>query len=951
MFYTVMQQNKSITSRLGAFLRKDQILSSDLWREIYARDASYFNIIPQVIVRPESTEQVRHILAEASAAGMGVTFRAAGTSLSGQSVNNGIICELRTAWKECRVRDGGSRVWFEPGLTASQVNDRLRPYHTHIGPDPASSSAAMMGGILANNSSGMEAGVARNSYHTLASIEFMLASGHRYNSASSEDRMRFEHDERELCLGLMDIRREILADKEMLDKICTKYRIKNVTGYAMNSFVDFDNPMDIFAHLLIGSEGTLAYIIAGELNTLPLYAAYSSTLLYFPTVVQAAATAAWLGKSGALAVELMDYASLRTAAGLAHDMPEGTTAMLIDYGAESPEALQAKIAEVEPQIRKLSGLSKMEPFTTTVEARARLWKIRDGVFPCVAGARIPGSTVILEDIAAPVENLDALVEGMQKLFITNGYNGAIFGHARDGNMHPLITSPINSPDDSKRFRDFMDGMVDLVLSLNGSLKGEHGTGRAIAPFVSREWGERIYLLMKRVKKLADPQCILNPGVMINDDPNCYIENIKALPVFGEKAGYSLADKCMECGYCENVCPSRYVTLTPRQRLQARRVIESTGNSDYEKEYRYIGRETCCSDGTCQLACPMGINTGTVTDILREKTNPKLFNKALTFTAEHFGQAVAGIKGALRIAVAAEKIVTPQPLILATDLMHRIYNQFPHWSKQFPMPAHVPYQEVANPDYIYFPACVTRIFGASSTGKDDMITVVLRVAQRAGLNVAVPKAVHSLCCSQIWDHKGDRKGEAIAANRIVEVFFELSDSGRIPIFCDTTSCTHSIVMAGVKTGLLTEGNKRKFDSMTIIDITQWLLETVMPKLKVVHPRHNVILHPTCASKLLKVNTLMIEVAKKCALRVTVPEDARCCGAAGDRGFLFPEVSRTGTRDEKANISRLADGTASPSGQKQEFDGYYSLARTCEMILTQYIGHPYESIIYLVDETTA
>lgn len=945
-----MDSNRELIRRLRGIFRKEQILGSDLWREVYGRSASYFDITPQVVVRPETVSEVQSLLALAASAGVGVTFRAGGTSLSGQTVSTGIICELRTGWKKYRVSDGGAKVWFEPGLTAAQVNQRLAPYHVHIGPDPASQSAAMMGGILGNNSSGMEAGVKHNSYHTLASIEFLLPNGHRYNSASADDRARFERDERELCKGLMDIRAEIMADREMLEKITIKYRIKNVTGYAMNSFVDFDNPMDIFAHLLIGSEGTLGYIIAGELKTLPLYTVYSSALLYFTDVVHAAAAAPFLGKSGAVAVELMDYAALRADPTIEDDKAPGTTAVLIDYGASSPEEMRAMTSALEPQLKALAGLSGMEPFTTTVEARARLWRIRDGIFPCVAGARMPGSTVILEDVAAPVEQLDTLVEGIQKLFAANGYSGSIFGHARDGNMHPLITSPISSDDDHRRFRDFMDGLVDHVLSLNGSLKGEHGTGRAIAPFVEREWGEKIYGLMKRLKKLVDPQGIMNPGVMINDDPNCFIKNLKSMPLFGDKLGYPLADKCMECGYCENVCPSRNITFTPRQRLQALRVIDKTGNKEYRKEYRYLGRETCCTDCTCQLVCPLGINTGEVTDLIRERTNPSMFNKALTSGARHFGGTVSAIRGAIGAGVAVEKVISPEPLMWATEIMHKIYSQVPHWSKQFPKPAKMFNNQVENPDFIYFPACVTRVFGGSDFGKDDLITVVMRIAGRAGLKVWVPREVNGLCCSQIWGHKGDKKGEAIAANKAVATFYDVSDGGRIPIFCDTTSCTHSLILAAHREGTLTEENRRKFDALHLLDITEWLLTVVMPRLRVTHPKRNIVLHPTCASKLMKVNTLMVKVAKMCAEKVTVPDDARCCGAAGDRGFLFPEVPRTGTRDEKANIERLADGSALPDKKAQTFDGFYSLARTCEMVLTANIGHPYESVVYLVDETT-
>ena len=936
---------EDLNHTLRGFLDKDQILDSELWREIYARDASYFNLKPECVVRPKTVEQVRGIMAAAQAAGLGVTFRTAGTSLSGQTVNTGIICELRCDWKRAEVRDGGKKVWFEPGLTADQVNNLLRSHKVKIGPDPASSKAAMMGGILSNNSSGMEAGVAHNSYHTLSSIEFMLANGNQYDSAKPEDRKRFEETEKELCEGLLKIRAKIMADDRVRNKIETKYKIKNVTGYAMNSFVDFDNPMDIFTHVLIGSEGTLAYIISAELNTLPLYSHYTSAMLYFADVTKAAAQAATLGAAGAIAVEMMDYASLRASQGLSSDMPEGTTAMLIDFGANSSEELEMITERMKPVISQLPGIVHCGEFTTTVAERARLWKIRDGVFPCVAGARIPGSAVILEDVAAPVEQLDQLVEGVQRLFDRHGYQGAIFGHARDGNIHPLVTSRMDDQRSLDNFRGFMDGFVDHVLSLNGSLKGEHGTGRAIAPFVEREWGEEIYAYMKALKRLADPYNTLNPGVIINPDPECFIEPIKSLDLFGEHLGYPEADKCMECGYCEHCCPSRYITLTPRQRLQARRVIARTWSSgdtakakELQKEYAYIGEETCCVDGTCQLQCPMQINTGKVTDAIRIETNRSIFDRMMSASADHYGLVEKAIRGALKTAVGVEKVITPYPLIWGADFLHKLYRQVPHWSKDFPFPARIPWKEAAQPDFIYFPSCVTRIFGASNFGKDDMITVMLRVGERAGYTMALPKSMHGQCCSQIWEHKGDPEGQKLVANKAVETFYRESHGGEVPIVCDTTSCTHTLLSLAHKENLFTPENQEKYKALKIIDVTTWLDEYVMPNLKVTKPKKRLLLHPTCASKLLGLNTVMVKVARECAEQADVMTDAYCCGAAGDRGFIYPEVAKAATRDEKKQIGDTV------------YDGCYSLARTCEISMMAVIGRPYESILYLVDETT-
>lgn len=915
----------------------DRILSSDLWREIYARDASYFRILPLAVVRPHTIDEISRLLDMARRCNIGVTFRTGGTSLSGQSVNDGIICELRTGWSRYDIRDDGRRVWFEPGITARQLNACLKPHHTHIGPDPASSSAAMMGGILSNNSSGMQAGVAHNSYHTLRSLEFMLANGHRYNSAINADRLRFEHDEPELCRGLMDLRQRILADDSLRQKIERKYRIKNVTGYAMNAFVDFDNPMDIFIHALIGSEGTLAYIISGELDTLPLYSTYSSSLLYFPDVTSAAASAALLGGKGALAVEMMDYASMVSYTGQRSDMPAGTTAMLVDLGADSPQEMADLTARLTPEFRKINRLSRMEPFTRTVAEREALWRMRDGIFPCVAGARVPGATVILEDVAAPVGDLDRLVDGVQSLFKKYSYDGAIFGHARDGNIHPMLTSTITDEKQTTRFRNFMDDLVTHVISLDGSLKGEHGTGRAIAPFVEREWGPEIYAMMRELKNLADPQGILNPGVIINSDPDCFIGPMKQMPLFGDKLGYDRADKCMECGYCEHVCPTRDITLTPRQRLQALRVIAETGRDDLRKQYRYIGEETCCADGSCQMPCPMQISTGEVTDRLRERTSSRFMQSMLSAGSKHYGAVESTIRGILRTAIVTGKVVSPYPLIWATDLMHRMYSQVPHWSRHFPYPARLHWNEQTDPDFIYFPACVTRIFGGSSLGKDDMVTVMMRIADRAGIRLSLPSEMHGLCCSQIWQHKGNPDGRARTANATVEAFYRLSDSGRIPIVCDTTSCTHTLLSSMDE--VLTDENRTRYAALHIIDITQWLADSVMPRLTVATPKKRILLHPTCASRLLRLDDTMADIARQCASEVVIPVCSQCCGAAGDRGFIYPEVAASATSEERQEIA------------SQTFDGCYSLARTCEISMMDTIGCPYESIVYLVDETTA
>ena len=921
--------------KLAAIVGKENVKDSGIWRGVYGRDASYYGIEPECVVRPRSAEEVEKIIKYASDSGKHITFRSGGTSLCGQALGTGIVCEVRGYMRRAEVRDNGRRIWFEPGLTVNEVNRYLKSHHAKIGPDPASSSAAMMGGVLANNSSGMEAGVRFNSYHTLSSIEFILPNGHRYDTSTEADRKRFEADEHELCEGLMQIRREILDDPDTFQRIKRKYEIKNVTGYAMNSFIDYDTPLDIFSHLLIGSEGTLGYIVSGELHTQPLYDVYSSTMLYFSDVTKAAAQADFLGESGALAVEMMDTMSLRASLPGLH-IPDSATALLVDYGAGTSEELEQRIASLRLRLAQLPGITHIDDFTRTVADRARLWRIRDGVFPCVAGARVPGNAVILEDVVAPVARLDNLVDGVQQVFAKYGYQGAIFGHARDGNIHPLVTPDIDHPQAMDVFRGFMEDLVDTVLRLDGSLKGEHGTGRAMAPFVSREWGEKIYGMMKRVKRLADPQGIMNPGVVINDDPLAHIHPMKSHALFSGEKGYAEGDRCMECGYCEHVCPTRYATFTPRQRIQAWRIIKE--RPELAKENEYPNHDTCCTDGSCLTPCPMHINTAIITDGARRDSNSRIMDRALQSGASHYGAVETSIRDILKMAVASEKVLSPYPLIWASDVLHRMSRLVPHFSKDFPMPARIHYVERDDAEWVYFPACVTRIFGGSSLGKDDLITVILRLADRAGLRLSLPKDMHGVCCSQIWEHTGNPEGQRITANAAVEEFWKASGEGRIPILCDTTSCTHTLLnLEHAK--VLTPENEERYRKLRIVDICEWLCDVVLKRVDVVNRKKHVLLHPTCASRLTGHDRYLERIAAACAEEYTVPYLSTCCGAAGDRGFIYPEVARKAVRDEKAEI-----------GDKQ-YDGYYSLARTCEISMMDTIGRPYESIVYLVDETTA
>ena len=549
-----------------------RVLTRQIDRIAYASDASFYRLIPQAVVLSNGIEEIQALFRLSHEWHVPLTFRAGGTSLCGQAISDGILVEAARHWRGSRVEAGGRRVRVQPGIIGAQVNLALRPYHAKMGPDPASIAACTVGGILANNSSGMCCGVAQNAYHTLHSLTFVLPSGTVIDTAAPGADMVFREREPRLAEGLIELKRQIERQPALRDRIRSKYRTKNTTGYSLNALIDFERPVDIMRHLLIGSEGTLAFIAEAVLHTVPDLPVKYTGLLLFPDLHAACASIVPLRDAGAAALELMDRRSLRSVENQPgipasiRQLPEDAAGILAEFqcaGNDERSQLERAVREVAATFTLLEPAA----FTDNLAEQAALWKIRAGLFPSVGAVRKSGTTVIIEDVAFPVERLaDATIE-LTRLFLRHGYdNGIVFGHAKDGNLHFVITQSFRDQAAIDQYARFMDDLVELVVKrYDGALKAEHGTSRNMAPFVKAEWGAEAYSIMQRVKALADPENLLNPGVIINSNPRAHLEGLKPLPSVEEEV-----DRCIECGFCEPKCPSRELTTTPRQRIVLRR---------------------------------------------------------------------------------------------------------------------------------------------------------------------------------------------------------------------------------------------------------------------------------------------------------------------------------------------------------------------------------------------
>jgi D-lactate dehydrogenase len=916
-------KDTAIEKELHKIIPAERVKTRYIDRVTYGADAGFYFLLPKAVVKPASENEIVLLFNFSHQHKIPVVFRTGGTSLSGQSITDGILVDLSHHWNKINIEHQGNSVRVQPGITGGMVNAYLKSKRRKIGPDPSSIGSAMMGGIISNNASGMCCGVKLNSYHTTKYIRFILPDGKTFSTENQNDYKLFESECSGICSELISIRRELLTNVALLERIRKKYTTKNTIGYSLNALVDHEHPLDIFAKLLVGAEGTLAFISEAVLNTVPDYEFKSTALIYFPDIYAACQAIVPLRNAGAEAVELMDRASLRSIEmlpgmpAIVKSLPPLAAALLVEFQDNKTELLESKVTSFLSYVPVLNVL--YEPvFTSDIEEQAFLWKVRKGLFPAVGAVRVSGTSVILEDLAFPVEKLGDAIVDLQRLFNEFGYyNAIIFGHAKDGNLHFVITQSFNEATEVDRYDKFMREVVNLVINkYDGALKAEHGTGRNMAPFVETEWGGEAYAIMKRIKKAVDPENLLNPGVIINNDANSHIRNLKEMPAVEDEV-----DKCIECGYCEHVCPSRDITTTPRRRIVARRELkrlEQSHNWHYHKvlrkEFSYDVLDTCAVDGLCANACPVDINTGDLVKRLRNENHSPFQNSIALFIAKNFALAELLVKAGIKIGA------------------HKLFNKS-KLMKYVRSSPKLPETNNSHSQVIYFPSCVSRVMGMGLNGKHNVMQTFINICNKVGLQVTIPGNIKGSCCSQIFSSKGFHNAYQYKANDIVDRLWKASHSGKIPIVTDVSSCAYTL--QNIRP-VLSPAHQSKFDRMNMLDSVEFLHDMVLPLVKNVKPKESIVLHPVCSLQKMGTWDKFIAVARFFAGSVTVPINAGCCGMAGDRGFTVPELTISATEKEAAEV------------KKGRYNGYYSSTKTCEIAMSDAVGMDYESVLYLVDE---
>ena len=996
-------------TELRQLLPADRIYTDELRTLGWGTDASFYRMIPKVVVRSDGEEEISRIVKLCRKHKLPFTFRAAGTSLSGQSCTDSVLIVAGKHWEKWNLNGDASMITLQPGIVGARVNEILKPYGRVFPPDPASVGAAMVGGIVINNASGMNCGVHANSDRMLLSARIILTDGTVLDTGSVESREQFRKNHPDFIAKIETLRDKVKNDEQLRARILKKYSIKNVTGLNLRPLVAYDDPFDIIAHSMVGSEGTLAFLSEVTMRTLRDYPFKASAMVYFLTMKESCEAVVAMKKLKAgsedmqmsaeqlmvKSAEMLDYKSLSSVddpvflqykkdvdAGRIESVEPGDyhnlTAILTETKAVTHEQLLEKISCIKECLGQFRLYQPAE-FTEDPAVYGKYWAIRSGIFPSVGGTRPVGTSCLIEDVAFPIESLPEATVKLQQLIADHGYDDAcIYGHAFEGNYHFILNQSFADEHEVARYAEMMREVAKLVVEgYDGSLKAEHGTGRNMAPFVMYEWGEKAYEVMKELKQIFDPEGLLNQGVIFNDDPDCFIKCLKPLPVLDydfdsvpDGGKYLMApmlstaketieqvkraNKCIECGFCEVNCMSCGLTLSSRMRIAVQREIRhltKTGENPVrlatlKKQYKYYGDQTCATDGLCSTSCPMKINTGELTHLIRQMdmNHSKLGYQVGEFAASH----MAGIKSGLRVVldVAHFGHVTLGPTLMTSVCRTMNKAGLPLWTTAMPKKKRQPKKSdltqfiiekslptnsqhpSPNTDLkvVYFPSCINQTMGLSKEAKvkHALVDEVIQLMAKAGYEVIFPEGMERMCCGQIWESKGmldiaDRKSAELEA-----ALWKASEQGKYPVLCAQSPCLHRM--------------KKVMKKMKLYEPAEFIMTYLKDRLDFHPTDKHIALHLTCSTRQMGVDKDMIALAKLCSNNVYLPEGVGCCGFAGDRGFTFPEMNRYALRKLRPQI------------EKNHIEVGYSNSRTCEIGLEANTGIPYMSIIYLVNLCT-
>lgn len=635
-FNPVLKMLKSISMdrlkfNLLARSIKGELKTDPVYREAFASAACLYRILPQAVAIPQDCEDLASILEFAAQEKIPVTARGAGSSVAGQALGSGIVISLSKYLNRIlEIRPEEKKALVEPGVISADLNAALKPYGLFFPPDPSSGNYCTIGGMIANNSSGAHSLFYGATQNYLEEMEVILADG----SAALVGKNKFELTEEKSYWARQiprKLNRLFQEHKAAIEK--DRPAVKNASGYLLWGALE---PEGInYARLLAGSEGTLAVILKAWLKLENLPGAKSAGLIYFKDLSLAANAVLKLRRLNPQAVEIMDrnfinivqdhYPELKP---LLDDQAEYM--LLLEFDGKSPEEAQEKIRAANDLILEKERLGYKSTIAENEREKDLLWQVRQAASP-ILYTMGSGLVRFIEDIVIPPEKLGSGLQRIRALFSEFKTFAPVMGHAGEGNLHLNPSFNPANKDDRRGMQIFADQVYKMVIELGGSISGEHGDGILRAPYVQAQF-PNAYLAFKDLKKIFDPQNILNPGKILAEPGLIPVENIKywtpetaagrvQAELQKEKA-LDLIFRCHGCGLCRSYCPAiagfETELALPRSKMSFARalsqgLLEDSALLSWEAQ---VLLDSCFSCQRCLNLCPTGVQVARVLEQLK-----------------------------------------------------------------------------------------------------------------------------------------------------------------------------------------------------------------------------------------------------------------------------------------------------------------------------------------------
>ena len=540
---------------------KGDVLCDDLSRTIYSSAACLFQVKPLGIVLPRDRDDVVQVVKYAAKNKIPLIPRGGGTSRVGNELGEGIILDF-SRYMNGMLEENAEEKWarVQPGMTQGGLNDLLKRYKLHFPIDPSTKEHCTFGGMIANNSSGPHAIKYGDTRDNVLSLEIVLPDGEIITTGPSVPG-KISGRAGAIYRGVADV----LARYEQPLKDEKPFTIKNSSGYGLWRILN-DNGMDL-TPLLVGSEGTLGIITEAKVRLWPLPEKTLGGLVYFDDLAKVGKAVQKILELKPTMLEIIERRILDLArqqkAELRPYLPEGVEAMLfIEFEEKDEESLRGKFAGVE-EAMKAETLALDMKVAKDKKDMAMLGKVRQISGPILNKAKGPKRPVaFIEDAAVHPTRLPRYIQGLREIFGKHGVEAGIYGHAGDGNMHLMVFLDLRREEEVKKMLAITDEVYDLVLSLKGTISGEHGDGR-LRTFYTRRQYPKLYPAFEEIKRIFDPDNLFNPGTIVGGEDNPLARDLKfktrdekaALsPILTREAVQEASSVCSGCGKCRSYCP-------------------------------------------------------------------------------------------------------------------------------------------------------------------------------------------------------------------------------------------------------------------------------------------------------------------------------------------------------------------------------------------------------------